>query len=44
MRVAWTLARFDVLLPSEYYDRYPVGLQATHTALQIVAKRRRGRG
>lgn len=43
MRVAWTLARFDVLLPSEYYDRYPVGLQATHTALQIVAKRRRGR-
>lgn len=43
MRVAWTLARFDVLLPSEYYDRYPVGLQTTHTALQIVAKRRRGR-
>ena len=43
MRVAWTLARFDVLLPSEYYDRYPVGLQATHTALQIVATRRRGR-
>jgi len=43
LRVAWTLARFDVLLPSEYYDRYPVGLQATHTALQIVAKRRRGR-
>lgn len=43
MRVAWTLARFDVLLPGEYYERYPVPLQATHTLLRIVAKRRRGR-
>jgi len=43
LRVAWTLARFDVLLPSEYYDRYPVSLQATHTALQLIAKRTRGR-
>jgi ubiquinone biosynthesis protein len=43
LRVAWTLARFDVLLPSEYYDRYPVSLQATHTLLQVIAKRRRGR-
>jgi ubiquinone biosynthesis protein len=43
LRVAWTLARFDVLLPSEYYDRYPVSLQAAHTALQLIAKRRRGR-
>lgn len=43
LRVAWTLARFDVLLPAEYYDRYPVALQASHTLLQIIAKRRRGR-
>jgi len=43
MRVAWTLARFDVLLPEEYYERYPVPLQATHTALRIITKRRRGR-
>ncbi len=43
LRVAWTLARFDVLLPEEYYDRYPVPLQATHTLLRLVAKRRRGR-
>ncbi|GAM97499.1 ubiquinone biosynthesis monooxygenase UbiB [alpha proteobacterium U9-1i] len=43
LRVAVTLARYDVLLPSEYYDRYPTGLQATHTVLSIIAKRRRGR-
>ena len=43
LRVAGTLVRYDVLLPSEYYDRYPTGLQATHTALSIFAKRRRGR-
>ncbi|MGE0595639.1 MAG: 2-polyprenylphenol 6-hydroxylase [Hyphomonadaceae bacterium] len=43
MRVAWTLARFDVLLPEEYYDRYSLPLQATHTALRVIAKRRRGR-
>ncbi len=43
MRVAATLARYDVLLPEEYYDRYSVPLQATHTALRIFAKRRRGR-
>jgi ubiquinone biosynthesis protein len=43
LRVAWTLARFDVLLPEEYYDRYPVPLQATHTVLRLIAKRRRGR-
>jgi ubiquinone biosynthesis protein len=42
-RVAVTLARYDVLLPGEYYDRYPVGLQATHTVLSVIAKRRRGR-
>jgi ubiquinone biosynthesis protein len=42
-RVAVTLVRYDVLLPSEYYDRYPTSLQATHTALSIFAKRRRGR-
>jgi len=41
--VAATLARYDVLLPGEYYDRYPVSLQATHTLLHIFAKRRRGR-
>lgn len=43
LRVALTLVRYDVLLPSEYYDRYPTSLQATHTALSIFAKRRRGR-
>jgi ubiquinone biosynthesis protein len=42
-RVAVTLARYDVLLPEEYYDRYPVSLQATHTLLRVIAKRRRGR-
>jgi ubiquinone biosynthesis protein len=43
LRVATTLVRYDVLLPSEYYDRYPTSLQATHTVLSIFAKRRRGR-
>lgn len=43
LRVGVTLARYDVLLPGEYYDRYPVSLQATHTLLRILAKRRRGR-
>lgn len=43
IRVAWTLARFDVLLPSEYYDRYPTSLQAAHTVLSVIAKRRRNR-
>ena len=43
LRVAVTLARYDVLLPSEYYDRYPTHLQALHTALSLFAKRRRGR-
>ncbi len=43
LRVAATLARYDVLLPSEYYERYPVSLQATHTLLHVFAKRRRGR-
>jgi ubiquinone biosynthesis protein len=43
MRVAVTLARYDVLLPEEYYDRYPVALQATHTLLRVIAKRRRGK-
>jgi ubiquinone biosynthesis protein len=43
LRVAVTLARYDVLLPEEYYDRYSVPLQATHTVLRIFAKRRRGR-
>ena len=43
LRVAITLARYDVLLPEEYYDHYSVPLQATHTALRIFTKRRRGR-
>jgi ubiquinone biosynthesis protein len=43
LRVAVTLARYDVLLPEEYYERYPVALQATHTLLRVIAKRRRGR-
>ncbi|MBX9746826.1 MAG: 2-polyprenylphenol 6-hydroxylase [Hyphomonadaceae bacterium] len=43
LRVALTLVRYDVLLPAEYYDRYPTLLQAAHTGLSIFAKRRRGR-
>jgi len=43
LRVAMTLARYDVLLPGEYYDRYSTTLQATHTILSVVAKRKRGR-
>ena len=43
LRVAVTLARHDVLLPEEYYERYPVALQATHTLLRVLAKRRRAR-
>jgi ubiquinone biosynthesis protein len=43
MRVAATLARYDVLLPSEYYDRYPVPVQAAHTFLSVFTKRKRGR-
>ncbi|MGE3141959.1 MAG: 2-polyprenylphenol 6-hydroxylase [Hyphomonadaceae bacterium] len=41
LRVMVTLARYDVLLPSEYYDRYPLPLRATHTALQIIVRRRK---
>jgi len=40
-RVALTLARYDALLPEEYYERYPIWLQAVHTALRIVVRRRR---
>lgn len=43
LRVAVTLARYDALLPAEYYDRYPTSLQGLHTALSFFAKRRRGR-
>lgn len=43
MRVAATLARYDVLLPAEYYEHYSTPLQATHTALHIFTKRKRGR-
>ncbi|MGD9966327.1 MAG: 2-polyprenylphenol 6-hydroxylase [Hyphomonadaceae bacterium] len=43
LRVAGTLVRYDVLLPEEYYDQYSVPLQATHTALRVFAKRRRGK-
>lgn len=43
LRVTATLVRYDVLLPEEYYDRYSVPLQATHTALRVFTKRRRGR-
>ncbi len=43
LRVAGTLVRYDVLLPSEYYDQYSVPLQAAHTALHVFAKRKRGR-
>ncbi len=43
LRVALTLARYDVLLPSEYYERYPLPLRATHTALSIIVRRRRPR-
>ena len=41
LRVAITLARYDALLPEEYYERYPIYLQATHTLLRVFVKRRR---
>jgi ubiquinone biosynthesis protein len=43
LRVAVTLARYDVLLPAEYYERYSTPLQAAHTLLRVITKRRRGR-
>ena len=43
LRVAATLARYDVLLPAEYYEHYSTPLQATHTFLHIFTKRKRGR-
>jgi ubiquinone biosynthesis protein len=43
MRVAVTLARFDVLLPGEYYERYPIWLQSLRTLTIPIMKRRRGR-
>ena len=43
LRVAGTLVRYDVLLPSEYYDQYSVPVQAAHTAMHVFAKRKRGR-
>lgn len=43
LRVALTLARFDVLLPGEYYDRYPIWLQSLRTLTIPIMKRRRGR-
>jgi ubiquinone biosynthesis protein len=39
--VAVTLARYDALLPEEYYERYPLALRATHTLLRLFVKRRR---
>ena len=41
--MAATLARYDVLLPAEYYEHYSTPLQATHTALHVFTKRKRGR-
>jgi ubiquinone biosynthesis protein len=43
MRVAVTLARFDVLLPGEYYERFPIWLQSLRTLTIPIMKRRRGR-
>jgi len=43
LRVMVTLARFDVLLPGEYYDRYPIWLQSIRTLTIPIMKRRRGR-
>jgi ubiquinone biosynthesis protein len=41
LRVAVTLARYDALLPEEYYERYPLALRATHTLLRVLVLRRR---
>ncbi|MET0182897.1 MAG: 2-polyprenylphenol 6-hydroxylase, partial [Caulobacterales bacterium] len=41
LRAALTLARYDALLPGEYYDRYPLWVRATHTALRPIVRRRR---
>lgn len=43
LRATLTFVRYDLVLPEEYYDQYSTALQATHTALSIFAKRRRGR-
>ncbi len=41
LRAALTLASYDALLPEEYYERYPFWVQAIHTALRPIVKRRR---
>jgi ubiquinone biosynthesis protein len=41
LRAALTLARYDALLPGEYYDRYPLWLRATATALHPIVRRRK---
>ena len=40
-RVAVTLARYDVLLPGEYYERYPIWLQSIRTLTIPIMRRRR---
>ena len=41
LRAALTLASYDALLPEEYYERYPVSVQAIHTLLRPIVRRRR---
>ncbi|HVY86725.1 MAG TPA: 2-polyprenylphenol 6-hydroxylase [Caulobacterales bacterium] len=43
MRVAVTLARYDVLFPGEYYERYPIWVQSIRTLTIPIMRRRRGR-
>ena len=43
LRVALTLARYDVLLPGEYYERYPIWLQSIRTLTIPIMRRRRPR-
>ncbi|MES1197261.1 MAG: 2-polyprenylphenol 6-hydroxylase [Pseudomonadota bacterium] len=43
MRVAVTLARYDVLFPGEYYERYPIWVQSVRTLTIPIMRRRRGR-
>ncbi|HVZ99818.1 MAG TPA: 2-polyprenylphenol 6-hydroxylase [Caulobacterales bacterium] len=43
LRVAATLARYDVLFPGEYYERYPIWVQSVRTLTIPIMRRRRAR-
>ncbi len=43
LRVLIVLARYDVLLPGEYYERYPIWVQSLRTLTMPIMRRRRAR-